>query len=112
MPRILSNESLLKRGARFGDEPVAPLAEKKPEAPAASPLVGAVKIDTTPIAEAVRQLSDVVKTALESQAPLLKQIAEQQLQGIDVNKPPEVWDFEIKRDARGRMESIRARAVA
>lgn len=107
---MFSREELIRRGARL--KTGLPVEPKKEDAPESSPLVASHTIDTTPIAEAVRQLSDVVKTALESQAPLLKQIAEQQSQVIDVKKPPEVWDFEIKRDARGRMESIRAKAVA
>lgn len=111
MPRILKNEDLIRRGARIGESQVTPLEEKKQEEVSASPLVGEVKIDTTPIADAVAQLSDVVKMAIEAQSPLLEKIIERQSQAAEVKKPPEEWEFKIVRDARGRMETIKAVAI-
>jgi hypothetical protein len=111
MPRILKNEDLIKRGARIGESQVTPIEEKKPEEVAAPSLVGEVKIDTTPIADAVAQLSDVVKKALECNAPLLEKIIEKQLRTEVVKKAPEEWEFKIARDSRGRIETIKAVAT-
>lgn len=103
---MLSREELIKRGARFKDG--TPVVDKTPEPEASPPLVAAPTIDTKPLAEAISQLSEVVKTTLESQRPILDKIAEQQ-----VNEPkPEQWEFRIERDARGRIETITAKALA
>ncbi len=106
---MLSRDELIKRGARFKDG--TKVDEKKPDPVERAPLVGEMKIDTTPIANAVSQLSDVVKTALESQRPILEKIVEQQSQPVENKAPPEAWEFKIQRDARGRIETIKAKAL-
>lgn len=108
---MLSREELAKRGARFKDngakvEPAKPLTETQH-----APVVGETTIDTTPIAEALSQLSAVVKTALEAQRPILEKIVETQSQPVESKSPPEQWEFKIERDARGRIESIKAKAM-
>lgn len=105
----LTREELLKRGARLKDG--TPLAEKVATIPKA-PLVEAPTIDTTPIAEAVSQLSAVVKTALEAQRLILEKIVEQQSQPVEPRKAPETWEFKIVRDSKGRMESLTAKAIS
>ena len=105
---MLSREELIKRGARFKDGSVVALIQS---VPGPEPLVEAPTIDTTPIANAMQQLSVVVKTALDAQLPLLNKIVEQQSQPVEVVKPPEVWEFKIARDSKGRIESIQAIAM-
>ena len=80
---MLSREELAKRGARFKDngakvEPAKPLTETQH-----APVVGETTIDTTPIAEALSQLSAVVKTALEAQRQILEKIVETQSQPVE-----------------------------
>jgi hypothetical protein len=108
---MISREELIKRGARFKDG--SKVEDLKKEEPVPStPLVAETTIDMTPVAEAVKQLSDVVKTALESQRPILEKIVEKQSQQVEKKSPPEEWEFTIARDARGRMESIKAKAIS
>lgn len=108
---MLSREELAKRGARFKDngakvEPAKPLTETQH-----APVVGETTIDTTPIADAVSQISDVVRMALDAQRPILEKIVETQSQPVESKSPPEQWEFKIERDARGRIESIKAKAM-
>lgn len=107
---MLSREELIKRGARKKDGSLLVKPEEQP-VPEPTPLVGEVKIDTAPIADVFTQLSDVVKAALDAQVPVLKQIAEGQSQPVEVSKPPVEWEFSIVRDARGRIETIKAKAI-
>lgn len=111
---MISREELIKRGARFKDSGAAVEALPTPIDPKHEPdaaLVAPPTIDTTPIAEALSQLSAVVKTALEAQRPILEKIVETQSQPVESKSPPEQWEFKIERDARGRIESIKAKAM-
>ena len=105
---MLSREELIRRGARYKDG--TKVEEKTPPKPDA-PLVAETKIDTSPIADAVGQLSEVVKAALDAQRPILEKIVEKQSQPVEIKTPPEQWEFTIQRDTRGRIESIKAKAV-
>lgn len=108
---MISREELIKRGARFKDngakvEPAKPLTETQH-----APVVGETTIDTTPIADAVSQISDVVRMALDAQRSTLETLIKNQPQPVEPKKQPEAWSFKIVRDARGRIETIDAKAV-
>jgi len=105
----LSREELIRRGARYKDGTKVEAVKTEP-VPSA-PLVAENTIDTTPIADVVRQMSDVVKKALEAQRQILEKIVETQSQPVERKSPPELWEFTIQRDSRGRIETIKAKAV-
>ena len=111
---MLSREELIKRGARFKDNGAAVEALPAPANQTTEPdaaLVAAPTIDTTPIADAVSQLSDVVRMALDDQRSTLETLIKNQPQPVEPKKQPEAWSFKIVRDARGRIETIDAKAV-
>ena len=112
---MISREELIKRGARFKDdgskvEALQPTKEALPEPYAA--LVAQPTIDTTPIADAVSQISDVVRMALDAQRSTLETLIKNQPQPAEAKKQPEAWNFKIVRDSRGRIEEISAKAVS
>lgn len=111
---MLSREELIKRGARFKDDgskvEALPTTKEKPQDPNAA-LVAPPTIDTTPIADAVSQISDVVRMALDAQRSTLETLIKNQPQPVEPKKQPEAWSFKIVRDARGRIETIDAKAV-
>lgn len=106
---MLSREELIRRGARFKDG--SKVEEIKHDPIPSAPLVAEQRIDTAPIAEAVSKLSDVVKTAIEAQRPILEKIAEKQAQPVEKKTVQEAWEFTIQRDSRGRIETIKATAM-
>ena len=83
---MISREELIKRGARFKDdgskvEALPATKEAQPEPDAA--LVAPPTIDTTPIADAVSQLSDVVRMALDAQRSTLETLIKKQPQPVE-----------------------------
>ncbi len=111
---MLSREELAKRGARFRDDgskvEALPPTKEALQVPDAA-LVAQPTIDTTPIADAVSQISDVVRMALDAQRSTLETLIKNQPQPVEPKKQPEAWSFKIVRDARGRIETIDAKAV-
>jgi hypothetical protein len=103
MPSV---DYLIERGARFKTgEPVTRPEEPKQEHEA--PLVVAAKIDASPITEAAEKLSDAVSSAMDSQRQMLEVITESmRRQQPSPATGQEVWEFKIKRDSKGRIESI------
>ena len=112
---MISREELIKRGARFKDDgskvEAMPPTKEALQVPDAA-LVAQPTIDTTPIADAVSQISDVVRMALDAQRSTLETLIKNQPQPVEPKKQPEAWSFKIVRDARGRIETIDAKAVS
>jgi len=103
MPSV---DYLIERGARFKTgEPVTRPEEPKQEHEA--PLVVAAKIDASPITEVAERISDAVSSAMDSQRQMLEALTE----SVRRQQPApaagqEVWEFKIRRDSKGRIESI------
>ena len=108
MPRVLTRQQLESRQARLSDgspvrkiELVNPVVEE-------TPLVAPPTIDATPIAEAVDRMTGSINESLMIQRLVIEKLTESKKEPVVESG---AWEFTVKRDSKGRMESVVARMV-
>ena len=108
MPRVLTRQQLESRQARLPDGSLVRKIELVKPSSDPAPLVAAQTIDATPIAEAVDRMTGSINESLMIQRLVIEKLTESKVEPV---VEPVAWEFTVKRDSKGRMETIVARII-